>query len=453
MRRALKPQSRVVDSWSLSDLGSFYVTHRTHFLSHANRLLADSVRAEEVVHEALLKVMLAAPELSSESHAKAYVHRAIENLCIDIFRLEGRRPSLVVLDDATAEIEKSSAFSSPDLSEVLNRAEDAAIVRQAISLLSPAERAALIMWEVEERSANEIANELGIRESSVRHTISRARSSLRRILSTMVIDEAKGLTGLDLLSRTYGRARGVAKKTSRVALTFILVLSGVAGFNTFSIEGISPSAKSNLPINSLSAVTTDSMVIKESEKNSTFSAVAKPKSLSVKSRSNKPELSFPGLNKSGIPIGFTVADSTGALGPAYFRERAVSSPVSYTNSSQIIKTDSVAANIFIAQTLTSGIEGLSYTPMVSFGKAGEWVPLLVSVSKSEIRALSSGNYLFTAYIAVESAIESSIRITAKASGRDLESAPDQVITRLVLDPERKLVLSQAVYVVESETGA
>ena len=91
--------------------------------------------------------------------------------------------------------------------------------------------------------------------------------------------------------------------------------------------------------------------------------------------------------------------------------------------------------------------------MVSFGKAGEWVPLLVSVSKSEIRALSSGNYLFTAYIAVESAIESPIRITGKASGRDLESAPDQVITRLVLDPERKLVLSQAVYVVESETGA
>jgi hypothetical protein len=53
--------------------------------------------------------MLAAPELESEDHALSYLHRTIENLCIDIFRAESRRPNLVVIDDATAEVEATMA--------------------------------------------------------------------------------------------------------------------------------------------------------------------------------------------------------------------------------------------------------------------------------------------------------------------------------------------------------
>ena len=108
--------------------------------------------------------MLAAPELVSQSHALSYLHRTIENLCIDLFRAEKRRPNLIALDEATTEVEL--AWQTPgDHSQVISTAEDAAIIRQALSLLSPAERAALVMWEVEGRSTTEIAKELGIKES------------------------------------------------------------------------------------------------------------------------------------------------------------------------------------------------------------------------------------------------------------------------------------------------
>jgi hypothetical protein len=60
----------------------------------------------------------------------------------------------------------------------------------------------------------------------------------------------------------------------------------------------------------------------------------------------------------------------------------------------------------------------------------------------------NGNYLLTAYIAVESAVETTIKIAATANGRDLAAAPRQVITRLVLDPSKTQVLAQAIYVVE-----
>ena len=91
--------------WTVAELGAFYTEHRSELLAHANRVLKDSAKAEEITQDSLIKFMLAAPELESSDHALSYLHRTIENLCIDYFRMEGRRPNLVVLDDAQAEVE------------------------------------------------------------------------------------------------------------------------------------------------------------------------------------------------------------------------------------------------------------------------------------------------------------------------------------------------------------
>jgi RNA polymerase sigma factor (sigma-70 family) len=220
-------------TWTITEFSIFYSNNRSQLIAHANRILKDKTRAEEVTQEALVKFMLAAPELASDDHALSYLHRTIENLCVDLFRVENRRPNLVALDDVTAEVEAAWQISG-DHSVDISAAEDAAIIRQALSLLSPAERAALVMWEVEGRSTVEIAQELGIKESTVRHTVSRARASLRKILSELVIDEARGLTALDLLSTSYKKAAELAGKSSKIALTFILVLTAFLGLNSLT---------------------------------------------------------------------------------------------------------------------------------------------------------------------------------------------------------------------------
>jgi len=220
-------------TWSVAQFSSFYAENRAELIAHANRILKDRARAEEVSQEALIKFMLAAPELSSEDHALSYLHRTIENLCIDLFRAENRRPNLVALDDASAEVESTWQVSGDHTDEIA-AAEDAAIVRQALSLLSPAERAALVMWEMEGRSTQEIAKELGIKESAVRHTVSRARASLRKVLSTLVIDEKRGLTALDLLSTTYKKASNLASKSGRVAMSLVLLVTAFLGFNSMT---------------------------------------------------------------------------------------------------------------------------------------------------------------------------------------------------------------------------
>ena len=159
-------------------------------------------------------------------------------------------------------------------------------------------------------------------------------------------------------------------------------------------------------------------------------------------------LSFAGLDQKGIPTGFTVTDSTGSLGSLYTTNRTPILSETELTISQVAKTDSGAANIFISQQLISGAKGFEYAPTLSFGRAGNWIPLLTSLSYLNSERLLSGDYLVTAIIKVESEVETPVVIPASAMGRDLAQAPRQVITRLVLNPGKTQILAQAVYVVE-----
>jgi hypothetical protein len=319
-------------------------------------------------------------------------------------------------------------------------------------MLSPAERAALVMWEMEGRSTEEIAAELGIKESAVRHTVSRARTSLRRVMSELVIDKERGLTALDMLSTTYKKAAEVAKKSSKAALSLILVFFAFLGFNSMPTYNDVPSivAEGNVSstetVSSNTSAATDVTPSASASASSSPSAAAKAKAAAMNAKATS--INFAGLDKSGVPTGFTVADSSGALGSLYITNRQPVLTETELTLSQVAKTDKGAANIFISQQLISDSTGFNYVPTVSYGKAGGWSPLVTSVTYLDSERLLSGNYLVTAIIKVESEVETTVVIPATASGRDLLQAPRQVITRLVLNPGKTQILSQAIYVVE-----
>jgi RNA polymerase sigma factor (sigma-70 family) len=199
-------------------------------------MLRSDSEANEVVQEAFIKFILAAPELDTKERALAYMRATINNLSLNVIRARGSRPNLVALDsDTSAERLAEIALENYIPADVsMSAAEDAAIIKLALAQLSPAERAALVMWEMEGRSTSEIASELGIKESAVRHTVSRARASLRRVLSELIIDEERGLTALDMLSTSYKKAAEIAQKSSKVALSLLLVVTAFLGFNSLT---------------------------------------------------------------------------------------------------------------------------------------------------------------------------------------------------------------------------
>ncbi len=438
--------------WTVGDLGAFYTQHRAELHAHASRVLKDSIKAEEITQDALIKFMLAAPELESDEHALSYLHRTIENLCIDLFRAEGRRPNLVVIDDAQAEVE-AAWQNNGDHSAAMSAAEDAAIIRQALALLSPAERAALVMWEMEGRSTEEIAAELGIKESAVRHTVSRARASLRKVLSTLVVNEETGLTALDALSTTYKKAAELAQKSSKAALSLLLVITAFLGFNSMTgNEGVPV-----LPAGDVAAVsgTTPSSSLTPSAE-ATAAAKARAVETAAAKKASQAAinakiaaLSFFGLNNDGTPTAFTVTDDNNIFGKA-----RVTKGISTLGTSGLVInnqfiTGSAGPNILIDQLITVDGSGTNYSANnINVGFGGQWRSVEITSTESMIERLSNGQHLVTATFTLGYLKTSEFTVPTGNRGYDLVDAPQSITTRILLNSGKTQIIAQAVQVLE-----
>jgi hypothetical protein len=266
-------------------------------------------------------------------------------------------------------------------------------------------------------------------------------------MSELVVDKERGLTALDMLSTTYKKAAQIAKKSSKAALSLILVFFAFLGFNAMPTDSelpvvVTQENNASTPVEVVEAPSVEA----SATPSITAAAIAKAQAAAQNAKATS--LSFTGLDKAGVPTGFTVTDSSGALGSLYITSRAPVLSETELILSQVAKTDTGAANIFISQQLVSDSQGFSYLPSISYGKDGAWVPLVTKLTYLNSERLLSGDYLVTAIIKVESEVETPVVIPASAQGRDLLTAPRQVITRLVLNPGKTQILSQAVYVVE-----
>ncbi|MCA1823829.1 MAG: RNA polymerase sigma factor, partial [Frankia sp.] len=143
------------------------------------------------------------------------------NLCIDRYRADQRRPRLVDLESLQ---DDNLADDDAELTDPVIRAEDAAIVREALSLLSPLHRAALVKREIEEKSLPQIAAELGVPEHNVKHLLYRARRALRRLLLGTSVQP-----GTDAETECAPLAHRLARSAHRIgALVLVLICLPVA---------------------------------------------------------------------------------------------------------------------------------------------------------------------------------------------------------------------------------
>ena len=172
------------------------------------------------------------------------------------------------------------------------------------------------MWEVEGRSTEEIAAELGIKESAVRHTVSRARLSLRRILTEVVLDQERGLTAMDMLSSTYKKASEVAQKSARATLSLLLVITAFLGFNSMtgnegatpSLTGITSAPNENTPKPAVTPnpdVTPEERAALLAELATASDGIEVLTNAVTSLRAKAANVGWSGLDENGAPIGFT----------------------------------------------------------------------------------------------------------------------------------------------------
>jgi len=439
--------------WTIAQLSAIYTEHRTQLVSQARRITRDEAEANEVVQEAFLKFMLAAPDLDTADRAIAYLRTSVNNLALNVIRARGARPNLVAIDaDTTQErLNEIASENHIDLDTTITAAEDAAIIREALARLTSDQRTALVMWEMEGRSTDEIATALNTSPANVRHILVRARKSMVRVLDEWIVDEKTGLTALNALSTTYKKSVELAQKSSKAALSLLLVITAFLGFNSMT-GNESPV----LPV--VAQVETESSPMSPTAPSATATATAKAQAAATAAAAKKAQqaainakiaaLSFFGLDNNGIPSGFTVTDEDGSFGKA-----RVTKGISTVGTSGILInnqfiTGTVGPNVLIDQIITIDGTGTNYNVNnINVGFVGNWNSVEVNSVDSSIERLANGQHLITATAKIGYLKPSTFAIPTGARGYDLADAPATITTRVLLNSGKTTILAQAVQVV------
>jgi predicted transcriptional regulator len=347
---------------------------------------------------------------------------------------------LVAIDaDTTQErLNEIASENHIDLDTTLTAAEDAAIIREALARLTSDQRTALVMWEMEGRSTEEIATALNTTPANVRHILARARKSMVRVLEEWVVDESTGLTALNALSTTYKKAAQIAQKSSKAALSLLLVITAFLGFN--SMTGNEGSVVATIP--SMTSVAKAPATVTQSP-----SALAAKKENAAALNAKIAALTFFGLNKDGTPTGFTVTDSKSVAGVG-----RVTKGISSVGTDGIVVnnqfiTGSVGPNVLIDQLITVDGTGTRYSANgINIGWVGNWNSVEIKSTDSSIDRLANGQYLITATFNLGYLNESDFVIPTGSRGYDLADAPKSITTRILMNAGKTQVLAQAVQV-------
>lgn len=150
----------------------FYDRTARMLWAYLHRLTGDRQQADDLLQEAYYRLLSADAVLDTESHRRHYLFRIATNLAHDRFRRGRTRPPHVSYDEA---VEAQPAPSGAGLDARLDL--DAAMAR-----LASRERAMLWLAYGQGATHAEIASVIGVKTTSVKALLFRARRRLARLL-------------------------------------------------------------------------------------------------------------------------------------------------------------------------------------------------------------------------------------------------------------------------------
>jgi RNA polymerase sigma factor (sigma-70 family) len=215
-KRKVTGQKVKLAEWTAQDFSSIYVRFRPHLERHARRFLSNPSQVDEVVQDAFLYLMVSLPELDSEIGVLRFLKWKTRLLALDVIRASGRA-YINSIDDVP---EPESA--DPEISNHLEQQDDAAVVKLALSKLNPRHREVLIASMYEEKSTEQIANQVGLSENATRQLIFRARAAFKKALIGEV--DTTGMSAAAILSVAARKAAAEGKKVGAAALTLVALV-------------------------------------------------------------------------------------------------------------------------------------------------------------------------------------------------------------------------------------
>ena len=154
-----------------------YERHREPIFRFAYRLLGSVELAEDVTHDCFLSLIRKPENFRAERGSlRTYLFACTRNLSLKHFRSLGREAALEEIED-----EPQVTAKSQPLGQLLDQ-ELTTHVREAVLELPPLQREALILFEYEGLSLNEIAQITETEVGAVKGRLFRARERLKSVL-------------------------------------------------------------------------------------------------------------------------------------------------------------------------------------------------------------------------------------------------------------------------------
>lgn len=152
----------------------FVSSHMRRIFVQIYRIVRNVSDAQDLTQEAFIKALQHQEQLKDEQKAAHWLSRIATNTAIDFMRRKSRA-SFCELDEAP-----ESHGESPE--QELLRSEQRNYLEDGLRLLSPRERAALMLRDVEGLPAEEVAQMLNCSKATVRSHIANGRTKFQRYI-------------------------------------------------------------------------------------------------------------------------------------------------------------------------------------------------------------------------------------------------------------------------------
>ncbi len=184
----------------MNEFGSNVDGHRRELLVHCYRMLGSLPDAEDAVQETLLRAWRYRDSLKEGAPLRPWLYRVATNACLDAIAHDKRRAALAAsaaADEGGAGVPEDVVWLGPIPDSVLEPSTPPARTPEAmtltresielafltvIQLLTPQQRAALILCDVLDWSAKDAADLLEISVAAANSALQRARARLRERL-------------------------------------------------------------------------------------------------------------------------------------------------------------------------------------------------------------------------------------------------------------------------------
>lgn len=178
-----------------TELGTELEQHRSTLTAYCYRMLASPFEAEDAVQETYLRAFRAADSFEGRAAMKTWLHRIATNVCLDMLRTRKHRVRPMDIGPAREPVESNLTTrpeatwlepipdqliaSDPDpLETAISHDSVRLAFVAALQHLPPRQRAVLILCEVMQWKAAEVAELLDTTTASVNSALQRARATL-----------------------------------------------------------------------------------------------------------------------------------------------------------------------------------------------------------------------------------------------------------------------------------